>query len=110
MSKSIKRCENCDAPKGKPCPRWVDATWGFFKRNVITQEMLPIEGCYYQVSLYFLQEVARSMNSAACAVEDARNNIARGFSGVARAIEIEQDRLGSSPAFPMIEVKNDDAE
>lgn len=92
-----ERCECCDAPKGKPCPRWVTAEWGFFQRNITTGEMRPFVGCFYHVALQMLFEFARSMNSAASAVESTRNMVADGFSGVVHAIRMsalqDQDLL-----------------
>lgn len=89
MSKSVKRCENCDAPKGKPCPRWVDESWGFFEKDIASGEQRLITGCFYHVSLRMMYEYARSMNSAASAVESTRNVMATGFAGVARAMNVE---------------------
>jgi hypothetical protein len=43
-------------------------------------------GCFYKVALDVMFELARSMNSAAAAVESSRNVIAEGFVRVAPAI------------------------
>lgn len=90
-----KRCKNCDSPKGKQCPRWVDETWGFLEKNVSTGEQRFMVGCFYEVSLRMMMDVARSMNSAAAASESARNavdgvssTINAGFSGVAHMLRI----------------------
>lgn len=80
------RCENCDAPKGKPCPRWVTAEWGFMSKNDATSQYRPMVGCFYKVALEMMFEFARSMNSAARAVESSRNVIAEGFVNVAPVI------------------------
>lgn len=81
-----ERCENCDAPKGKPCPRWVSAEMGFMLKNDATSEFKPLTGCFYKVMLQMMYEVARSVNGAARAVESSRNVIAEGFIRVAPVI------------------------
>lgn len=83
-----ERCENCDAPKGKPCPRWVSSEMGFMLKNDVTSEFKPLTGCFYQVMLQMMFEVARSVNSAARAVESSRNIIAEGFIKVVPAIAL----------------------
>jgi len=72
------RCVNCDAPKGKPCPRWRDS-WDHAMKNVVTGEVKLVSGCYYDIIVPLLFELCRSMNSAAAAVESSRNVIAEGF-------------------------------
>lgn len=108
----MKRCKNCDAPKGKSCPRWVDETWGFMEKNIATGEQRFMTGCYYEVSLRMLMEVARSMNSAAAAAESARNavdkaadNINAGFAGVAHVLSVA-DQLDCHLPTLLIESPN----
>lgn len=90
-----KRCKNCDSPKGKSCPRWVDESWGFLEKNIATGDQRFMVGCFYEVALRMLMETARAMNSAAAASEGAReavreaaDNINAGFGGIAHALSI----------------------
>lgn len=99
----MNRCKHCDAPKGKPCPRWFDVERAvesdLYELNVSTGQRRPITGCFYDIFLRYLRDTAGSVRSSAAAIESCRNVTMQEVDQLREGIITVVDRVISLPHY-----------
>lgn len=97
----MNRCKNCDAPKGKQCPRWFDVERAveadLYELNITTGQRRPITGCFYEIFLRYLRDTASSVRSSAAAIESCRNVTMQEMDQLRDGIVSVVDRVSSIP-------------
>lgn len=93
-----KRCENCLARRGRPCPAWIAP--GIMMKQDGTGEEKPLEGCFFQVMPWLVLDAGRLARSAAQSAQRGRNETQEFFGALINAIATATNKKAEPGAVP----------
>lgn len=99
-------CEFCPHRYGKGCPAWVKPG-SLMETNTVTQEVRPVQGCFYQVIPSLMTHVIAAANRPAAVIQEMRNDMVGGMVTIAKIIESSPALSAPKPVGPLLEQKKD---